>query len=109
MLGIIGMLDILKREHLKIKIFLDRVSKGYTTASEIARNTDISPQGMSDRVKRLKEAGFITTKTEGRYNYIEITDKAKDFINSINNINARLSDLNRVRSEFSKKYWNTKK
>ncbi len=59
------------------KLILEKIASKSMTISELARETGLSKSTVWRRIRKLEKEGYVKTRGEGKYTYIEITDKGR--------------------------------
>ncbi len=62
------------------KLILERIASKSMTISELARETGLSKSTVWRRIRKLEREGYVKTRGEGKYTYIEITNKGKNIL-----------------------------
>ncbi len=62
------------------KLLLEKIAVKPMTISELARETGLSKSTVWRRIRKLEKEGYVKTREEGKYIYIEITDKGKQVL-----------------------------
>ncbi len=62
------------------KLILEKIVDKSMTISELARETGLSKSTVWRRVRKLEKEGYVTTRGEGKYTYVEITDKGRNIL-----------------------------
>lgn len=62
------------------RLILEKIADKTMSISELARETGLSKSTVWRRVRKLAREGYVMTRDEGKYTYVEITDKGRSAV-----------------------------